>query len=280
MLLGAHVSIAGGVETAPERAKKLTCDCIQIFSKNQQQWKAKPITIEQADLFKENCTKYGVAETVIHDSYLINLGSPDKALLKQSREAFLDEMVRAQHLGVRYLAFHPGSHSGSGESEGLKKIAESMNWVRSEFGGGTVQLLLENTAGQGSALGYSFEHLAKIIGMQEDQKNVGVCFDTAHAYAAGYDLKTKQGYAKTMGMFDDIVGLEYLKAGHLNDCKSAFGSRVDRHEQIGKGNLGLEGFRNLMNDKRLARVPLNLETPAGDEKYKQELKLLRSLIKK
>ncbi len=279
-MLGAHVSIAGGVETAPERAKKLTCDCMQIFSKNQQQWKAKPITIEQADMFKENCQKFGVENTVIHDSYLINLASPDKALLKQSREAFLDEMVRAQHLGVRYLAFHPGSHSGSGESQGLKTIAESLNWVRTEFGGGDVEFLFENTAGQGSAVGYSFDHLAKIISLLDDQKRAGVCLDTCHTYAAGYDLKTKAGYGKTMDLFNDIIGGEYLKAAHLNDCKSAFGSRVDRHEQIGKGNLGLDGFRNLMNDKRLAKIPMNLETPAGDKKYKTELKLLRSLIKK
>ena len=280
MMLGAHVSIAGGVENAPERAKKLTCDCMQIFSKNQQQWRAKPITIEQADLFKQNCEKFKIAETVIHDSYLINLASPDKGLLKQSREVFLDETVRAQHLGVRYLAFHPGSHSGSGESEGLKKISESLNWVRSEFGGGDVEFLLENTAGQGSALGYSFDHLAKIISLLDDQKRAGVCLDTCHTYAAGYDLKTKNGYGRTMDLFDEIVGLEYLKAAHINDCKSAFGSRVDRHEQIGKGNLGLEGFRNLMNDKRLVKVPMNLETPAGDTKYKSELKLLRSLVKK
>ena len=280
MMLGAHVSIAGGVETPPEKAKKLTCDCMQIFSKNQAQWKAKPIDVEQADLFKVNCEKHGIEETVIHDSYLINLASPNKALLNQSREAFLDEMVRAQHLGVKCLVFHPGSHTGSGETEGLKMIAESMNWARSEFGGGTVQLVLETTSGQGSALGYSFDQLAKIISMLDDQKNAGVCLDTCHVYAAGYDIKTKQGYAKTMDMFDDIVGLEYLKAAHVNDCKSAFGSRVDRHEQIGKGNLGLDGFRNLMNDKRLAKVPMNLETPAGDKKYKQELKLLRSLIKK
>ena len=280
MMLGAHVSIAGGVETAPERAKKLTCDCMQIFSKNQQQWKAKPITIEQADLFKQNCRKFGVVETVIHDSYLINLASPDKGLLKQSRETFLDETVRAQHLGVKYLAFHPGSHSGSGESEGLRKIAESLNWVRSEFGGGDVEFLLENTAGQGSALGYSFDHLAKIISLLDDPKKAGVCLDTCHTYAAGYDLRTKNGYGRTMDLFDEIVGREYLKAAHINDCRSAFGSRVDRHEQIGKGNLGLEGFRNIMNDKRLARIPMNLETPAGDVKYKSELKLLRSLIKK
>ncbi len=279
-MLGAHVSIEGGVETAPERAKKLTCDCMQIFSKNQRQWKAKPISIESADLFKENCEKFGVKETVIHDSYLINLASPDKGALKQSRESFLDEVVRAQHLGVRYLAFHPGSHGGAGESAGLKKIAESLNWARSEFGGGTVEFLLENTAGQGSALGYSFDQLAKVINLLDDQKRAGVCLDTCHTYAAGYDLRTKNGYGRTMDMFDDIVGLEYLKAAHLNDCKSAFGSRVDRHEQIGKGTLGLDGFRNLVNDKRLATRPMNLETPAGDKKYKQELKLLRSLIKK
>ncbi len=280
MLLGAHISVSGGLSNAPERGRKLTCDCMQIFSKNQMQWKAKPIDLEEAEKFVQNSKEFGISETVIHDSYLINLGSPEKNALRQSREAFLDEMVRARHLGVRYLIFHPGAHMGSGEQAGLKRIAESLNWARKEMGSGEVQFILEITAGQGTYLGGSFEHLRTIIGHLEDQKNVGVCFDTCHAYAAGYDVKTKAGYARTFGLFDDIVGLSYLKAMHLNDSKGKQGSHMDRHEQIGKGFIGVEGFRNFMSDSRWEQIPMVLETPAGDKMYKQELKLLRSLIRK
>jgi len=253
---------------------------MQIFSKNQMQWKSKPIDLEEAEKFLANSKALEIQETVIHDSYLVNLASPDKGLLRQSREAFLDELVRAKHLGVRNLIFHPGAHMGAGEQAGLKKIAESMNWTRSEFGSGDVCMVLEITAGQGSVLGYSFDQLAKIISMLDDQKNAGVCFDTCHAYASGYDVKTKDGYAKTFDLFDDIIGLEFLKAMHLNDAKVKQGSNVDRHEQIGKGNIGLEGFRNFMNDSRFSSIPMVLETPEGEKRYKQELKALRSLIKK
>jgi deoxyribonuclease-4 len=280
LMLGGHISISGGLSLAPERAKKVTCDCMQIFSKNQMQWKAKPVDLEEAEKFIANSREFEVRETVIHDSYLINLASPDKALLKQSREAFLDELVRAKHLGVKSLIFHPGAHMGAGEQAGLKKIAESLNWARSEFGLSDVCSVLEITAGQGSVLGYSFDHLAKIISLLVNQKSVGVCFDTCHAYAAGYDIKTKDGYERTFDMFDDIIGFEFLKAMHLNDAKVKQGSNVDRHEQIGKGYIGLEGFRNLMNDQRFSRIPMVLETPKGEKGYKQELKTLRSLIKK
>ena len=280
MLLGAHISISGGIDQAPERGRALTCDCMQIFSKNQMQWKARPLDLDDAESFRSKSVEFKIAETVIHDSYLINLGSPDKVLLKQSREAFLEEMVRAKHLGVRYLIFHPGAHMGAGEQAGLKKIAESMNWARKEFGSGDVELLLEITAGQGTVLGYSFEQLAKIIGYLEDQKSVGVCFDTCHAYAAGYDIKTKKGYEATFDLFDEVLGLSYLKAMHLNDSRGKQGSRLDRHEQIDKGFIGIDGFRNIMNDERFERIPMVLETPAGDKKYKQELKALRALIKK
>lgn len=279
MLLGAHISISGGLDKAPERARKLTCDCMQIFSKNQMQWKAKPVDLGEAERFKVASKEHRIAETVVHDSYLINLGSPDKALLKQSREAFLDEMIRAKHLGVRYLVFHPGAHMGAGEQAGLKRIAESMDWARREFGSGDVQLVLEITAGQGTVLGYSFEQLAKIIDMLDDSESVGVCFDTCHAYAAGYDVKTPHGYGETFDRFDDILGLERLKVVHVNDSKAKQGSRLDRHEQIGKGYIGLDGFRNLVNDRRLEGIPMILETPQGDKQYKRELKLLRGLIR-
>ena len=278
-MLGAHISISGGIDKAPERGRKLTCDCMQVFSKNQMQWKVKPLDLEEAERFKANSKEFDISETVIHDSYLINLGSPEKALLRQSREAFLEEMVRAKHLGVKYLIFHPGAHMGSGEQVGLKRIAESMNWARSEFGSGDVQLLLEITSGQGSVLGHSFEQISRIIGYLDDQKTAGVCFDTAHAYGAGYDVKTKNGYEKTFDLFDEVVGLEYLKAMHINDSKVKLGSRLDRHEQIGKGFIGIEGFSNFMNDDRWRDIPMVLETPQGDKMYKKELKLLRSLVK-
>ena len=280
MMLGGHVTISGGLSLAPERAKKVTCDCMQIFSKNQMQWKAKPIDLEEAEKFVLNSREYEIMETVIHDSYLINLASPAKALLKASREAFLDELVRAKHMGVRSLIFHPGAHMGAGEQAGLKKIAESLNWARSEFGSGDVHSVLEITAGQGSVLGYSFDQLAKIISLLDDQKSAGVCFDTCHAYAAGYDVRTKDGYERTFDMFDDIIGLEFLKAMLLNDAKVKQGSNVDRHEQIGKGYIGLDGFRNFMNDRRFSKIPMVLETPEGEKRYRQELKTLRALIKK
>lgn len=280
MLLGGHVSILGGISLAPERAKKVTANCMQIFSKNQMQWKSKPIDLEEAEKFALNLREFGIEETVIHDSYLINLASPEKSLLKQSREAFLEEVVRAKHLGVRNLIFHPGAHMGAGEQAGLKRIAESLNWVRSEFGSGEVCFVLEITAGQGSVLGYSFDQLARIITLLDDQKGAGVCFDTCHAYAAGYDVKTRDGYGNTFDLFDDIVGREFLKAIHMNDAKVKQGSHLDRHEQIGKGYIGLEGFRNFVNDPRLVKVPMVLETPKGEKGYKQELKILRSLIKK
>jgi deoxyribonuclease IV len=279
LLLGGHMSISDGFGAVPEKAKKLTANCAQIFSKNQMQWKAKPIDLEEAAKFKENYAKFKLVETVIHDSYLINLATPDKKLLNVSREAFLEEVVRARHLGIRYLIFHPGSHMGSGEHVGLNRIADSMNWVRKEFGSGDVELLLENTAGQGNVLGRSFEQLSTIIRQLDDQKNVGVCFDTCHGYAAGYDVKTPDGFNRTLDMFEEVVGIEYLKAVHLNDSKGKQGSNLDRHEQIGEGFIGLEGFRNFMNDDRFSNIPMVLETPKGEKGYKQELKILRSLVK-
>ena len=279
MLLGAHVSITGGVSKAPGRGRALTCDCMQIFSKNQMQWKTKPLADSDVAQFREEVSRNGIVETVIHDSYLINLASPDKALQKKSREAFLDEMQRAKLLGVRYLVFHPGAHVGSGEQAGIRTIADSMNWARNEFGSSDVTPLLEITAGQGSVLGHSFEQLAKMIDLLEDQKDAGVCFDTCHAYAAGYDVRTPKGYERTFDMFDDVIGLDRLKAMHINDSKGKLGSRLDRHEQIGKGYIGVDGFRNLMNDERFRDVPMVLETPGGEKEYARELELLRSLVR-
>jgi deoxyribonuclease-4 len=280
MILGAHVSISGGVQNAPENGRKVDCDCIQIFSKNQMQWKSKPIADEDAEQFKVNMRKHGIEEAVIHDSYLINLASPKKEHLERSREAFLDEALRARKLGVKHLVFHPGAHMGSGESRGLKAIAESLNWVRGRLRSTDVVFVLETTAGQGSVLGHSFEQLAKIIDMLEEPKGAGVCFDTCHSHAAGYDIKSSRGYQETFDRFDEVIGLDLLKAMHLNDSKGKRGSHLDRHEQIGAGHLGIEAFSNLMNDDRLGKIPMALETPAGEEKYADELKRLRSMVRK
>ena len=280
MILGAHVSISGGVQNAPENGRKVNCDCIQIFSKNQMQWDAKPIADEDAEEFKANMKKFDIVEAVIHDSYLINLASPEKESLKKSRDAFLDEARRAQKLGVKHLIFHPGAHKGSGESKGLKTIAESLNWVREKLDSKDVVFVLETTAGQGSVLGHSFEQLGKVIEMLDEPEYAGVCFDTCHSHAAGYDIKSKKGYEETFDQFDDEIGMDRLKAIHLNDSKGKRGSHLDRHEQIGEGYLGNEAFGNLMNDDRLENVPMVLETPAGDEKYASELKRLRLMVKK
>ena len=280
MLLGAHVPISGGVYKAPERGRALTCDCMQIFSKNQMQWKPKPLSDEDADRFKAAMKEHGIIETVIHDSYLINLASPDEALLKKSRDAFLDEMRRAGRLGVKHLIFHPGAHVGSGERVGIRRIAESLNWARSEYGSSDVRLLLEITAGQGSVLGHSFEQLAAVIDLLDDPSGAGICFDTCHAYAAGYDVKSKEGYGRTMDQLEDVVGFERLGAVHLNDSKGKLGSRLDRHEEIGRGFIGLEGFRNIMNDSRFEDTPMVLETPLGEKRYALELKTLRGLVRK
>ncbi len=277
-VLGGHVSVTGGVRNAPERARAVTCDCMQIFSKNQMQWASKPLDLEDAEQYKVNMGAHGIRETVIHDSYLINLGSPDKALLKRSREAFLDEVVRAKHLGVRNLIFHPGAHMGAGEQVGLKRIADSLNWVRKESGSGDVRFVLENTAGQGTVMGHSFEQIAKVIDMLDDQRNVGVCFDTCHGYVAGYDVRSNDGYEKTFEIFDEVLGVEMMSAMHINDSRGKQGSHLDRHEQIGKGFLGLECFKHFMNDDRWEGIPMVLETPEGEKGYKQELKTLRSLV--
>jgi deoxyribonuclease-4 len=278
MLLGGHVSITGGVFNAPERARAIGCDCMQIFSKNQMQWRAKPLSEDDASEFRRKVEQHNILETVIHDSYLINLASPDAELLAKSREAFRDELERADALGVRFVVFHPGAHMGSGEQAGLKRIAESVSWALKGAGGGAMAVL-EITAGQGTVLGSSFEQLAKVIDMTEEPGRAGICFDTCHAYAAGYDLRTRAGFEHTMRSLEDSVGLDRLKVLHLNDSKGKQGSHLDRHESIGKGFIGREGFANVMNDPRLEGIPLLLETPGGEKAYPGDLEVLRSLVR-
>ena len=276
--IGAHVSISGGVENAPENAEKIGAKAFAMFTKNQRQWQAKSLTDKNITLFKARCGKGGFNPQYIlpHDSYLINLGHPEEEGLQKSRKAFLDEMHRCEQLGLEYLNFHPGSHLNKIEPEQcLERIAESINIALDRTS--CVTAVIENTAGQGTNRGSRFEDLAGIIKNVNDKTRVGVCLDTAHTYSAGYDIKTAKGFENTLDKFDRIVGIKYLKALHLNDSKKTYGSRVDRHESIGKGTLGLEPFRFIMNDPRFDDIPMVLETP-DPSIWEEEIRLLYSLI--
>ncbi len=276
--IGAHVSAGGGVENAPVNAGDIRAKAFALFTKNQKQWKAAPLTEKSIRLFRENCVKFGYLPEHImpHDGYLINPGSPDKEMLGKSREALLDEMQRCEQLGLKMLNFHPGAHLNKmSEEDCIKVIAESINEVLEYTKG--VTAVIENTAGQGSAIGYKFEHLRAIIDLVEDQSRVGVCFDTCHGYAAGYDIKSEEGYEKTFREFDLVVGLSYLRGLHLNDAKKGLGSRVDRHESIGKGELGMETFIRLMNDPRFDEMPIILETP-DEDLWAREIEWLYSVV--
>lgn len=275
--VGPHVSASGGVENAPEAAHQLGATAFALFTKNQRQWKSAPLSQESIQLFKERCEKYGYKPEQIlpHDSYLINLGQPDEATLPKSREAFLDEMQRCEQLGLKMLNFHPGSHLKMITLEQcLDRIAESINMTLDKTNG--VIAVIENTAGQGSNVGFSFQHIAHIISKIEDKNRVGVCIDTCHTYSAGYDLKTADGYEATWREFDETIGLNYLKAIHLNDTKKELGSHVDRHDSIGKGLLGMEFFERIAKDKRFENIPFILETP-DESVWAEEIKLLLNL---
>ncbi len=276
--IGAHVSTAGGVENAPLNAKEIGAKAFALFTKNQRQWQAKPLTQDNIRFFKKNCEKYGFSRFHIlpHDGYLINLGHPEQEKLEKSRRAFLDEMQRCEQLELSFLNFHPGSHLGKiSEEESLKRVAESVNLALDKTE--KVTAVIENTAGQGNNVGYKFEHLAFIIEQVEDKSRVGVCLDTCHAFASGYDIRTKAAFDKTFEEFDKIIGFQYLKGMHINDSKRDLGSRIDRHQSIGKGFIGLDAFRLLMNDARFDEIPMILETPDA-EIWDKEIKLLYSLI--
>ncbi len=272
--VGAHVSAAGGVQNAPLNAKKIGAKAFALFTKNQRQWRAKPLTDQAIAEFKQNLTLAGIgADQVLpHDSYLINLGHPEQESLEKSRAAFLDEMQRCEQLGLSLLNFHPGSHLRKiSEEESLDKVAESIN-ITLQWSQG-VAAVIENTAGQGSNLGYRFEHLAHIIDKVEDKSRVGVCLDTCHTFTAGYDLRSRESCEATFAEFERLVGFEYLRGMHLNGSKPDLGSRVDRHDSLESGKLGLEVFRYIMNDARFEGIPMVLET-VDDTIWAQEIELL------
>ncbi|BCQ35772.1 deoxyribonuclease IV [Erwinia rhapontici] len=274
--IGAHVSAAGGVDKAVERAYELEATAFALFTKNQRQWRAAPLTDEVISAFRTACEKYHYTPGQIlpHDSYLINLGHPVEEALEKSREAFLDEVTRCQQLGLTLLNFHPGSHLHQiSEDDCLQRIAESINIVLDKTEG--VTAVIENTAGQGSNLGFRFEHLAAIIDGVEDKSRVGVCIDTCHAFAGGYDLRSEEECVKTFADFERIVGFQYLRGMHLNDAKSEFNSRVDRHHSLGEGNIGKTVFSWLMKDKRFDGIPMILETVNPDI-WKDEIAWLKS----
>ncbi|OCG69841.1 deoxyribonuclease IV [Gilliamella sp. Occ3-1] len=276
--IGAHVSAAGGVDNAPINAYQIGATAFALFTKNQRQWYAKPIETATIDSFKKRCEKYGFTSKQIlpHDSYLINLGHPDSEQLEKSRTAFLDEMQRCEQLGLTLLNFHPGSDLKQiSVDECLARIAESINITLDKTQ--NVVAVIENTAGQGSNLGYKFEHLAQIIDQVEDKSRVGVCIDTCHAFAAGYDLRTEQACQETFAEFEKIVGFQYLRGMHLNDAKSEFASHVDRHHSLGKGNIGEVAFKYIMQDPRMDEIPLILETIDPDI-WTQEINWLNEQV--
>lgn len=274
--IGAHVSASGGVDNAPRNASEIGATAFALFTKNQRQWAAPSLTPQQIDSFKEACEKYGYKPHQImpHDSYLINLGHPEKEGLEKSRASFLHEMQRCQQLGLDRLNFHPGSHLKKiSEEESLALVAESINMALDKSEG--VTAVIENTAGQGSNLGYAFWHLSYIIDRVEDKSRVGVCLDTCHSFAAGYDLSTEEGCEKVFSEFEREVGFKYLRGMHLNDAMKPLQSRVDRHSPLGEGHLGITPFRYIMQDSRFDEIPLILETP-DEERWAEEIALLKS----
>jgi deoxyribonuclease-4 len=276
--IGAHVSASGGVENAPLNAKEIGATAFALFTKNQRQWVAKPLTSEGIEAFKQNCKDAGFEPHQIlpHDSYLINLGNPDSEPLEKSKAAFLDEIQRCEQLGLDRLNFHPGGHlNKSTDEECIQLIADSVNQVLDQTEG--VIAVIENTAGQGSHLGYTFEQIAQMIERVKDKSRIGVCIDTCHAFTAGYELRTREAFEETFDSFGKLIGFEFLKGMHLNDSKKDLGTRVDRHDSLGKGFLGLDPFKWIMADDRFNGIPLVLETP-NDSNWVEEIKLLKSFI--
>ncbi len=280
LALGSHVSASGGVDLTLARGEELGLESLQLFSKNERQWQSKPLDPAVIDRFREEVARTGITKLVVHDSYLINLASPKPDILAKSIPAFSDELARCDVLGIPHLVTHPGAHTGSGVEAGIERFAASLNEIFAAMPDGTTMTLLETTAGQGTALGRSFEEIAAIIERVEQKDRVGVCLDTCHIFAAGYDYRTPELYAEMMNRFDATIGLDRLKVIHLNDSKNPLGSNKDRHDHIGDGEIGLEGFRQFMNDGRLAGIPGILETEkdASGDMDRRNLETLRSLV--
>jgi deoxyribonuclease-4 len=259
------MSIAGGVDQAPLRGRAVGCDAIQVFTKSNRQWRSRPLGDEEVEAFRRNVKATGIRPVVAHDCYLLNLAAPAAAIWKRSVAAFREELERAERLGIPYLVTHPGSHLAAGETEGIARVAEALNVVHAALPNHRVRVLLETTAGQGTSLGYRFEQLAAILERVEAAHRVGICLDTCHLFAAGYDLRSPAGYRQTLRALATCVGVARVRAIHLNDSRQGLGSRVDRHAHIGKGRLGLAAFGLLLNDPRFRRVPMILETPKGED---------------
>lgn len=277
LLIGAHTSAAGGVQNALLEGKSIGATTIQLFTSNQRQWQSRSLSQETIDAWKEALLKTGLKEIMSHDSYLINLGAPDPEVLVKSRHAFREEIIRCLQLGLSFMNFHPGSALTQTREACLDRIVESLLEVQDLFTGKEpLRLLLETTAGQGSTVGSSFEELAYVLDRVQKKIPVGVCIDTCHIFVAGYDIRTKEAFKRTFDQFDEIVGLKNLYAFHLNDSQKDLGSRVDRHADLGKGTIGIECFKCLMQDARLAHMPKYLETPGGLEVWEKEIALLRS----
>jgi len=279
-LLGVHCSISGGVSTAPERGGKLGCSAIQIFSKNGNQWKASPLKKEEIKSFQDGLKENNIRAVFSHAAYLINLATVDPDIQTKSMDSMRVELQRAEALELPYVIVHPGSHKEAGELVGIMQIVENLTLLLDEFKKSKTQIVLETTAGQGSSIGSKFEDFAEIFDRLDWPKNIGLCVDTAHIFEAGYDISDQKGYDAVMNELDEIIGLDYIRAFHLNDSKTELGSRVDRHEHIGKGKIGKKGFEILLKDKRFFDIPMVLETPKGPEmeEDKINLKLLRSFI--
>jgi deoxyribonuclease-4 len=273
------MSIAGGVHLALQRAKSIGCNAVQLFVKSSNQWRAKPLSSEEIDLFHEESASFTPGFVIAHTSYLINIASPDQALLKKSAASLLVELQRCAILGIPHLVLHPGSHRGAGVDQGISTIAGTINRLYEETAGDRTSILLEITAGAGNTIGSRFEELAAIIDLIEDRSRVGICFDTCHAFTAGYDIRTKKAYNATFRALDETIGFDYLRAFHLNDSLKEFGSHKDRHTHIGQGEIGIDAFSYLMKDKRFIDRPMVLETPKGPDLKEdvENLALLRSL---
>ncbi len=280
LLLGAHQSISGGVHKALERGQEVGCDTVQIFVKSPNRWASKPLDAQDVAAFEEAVQETGIWPVFAHSQYLVNLATPDDELWAKSLNALSDDLERCERLGLPGLVLHPGSHRGSGEEAGINRVAAALDGIHGRLPGYRAQVWLETTAGQGDYLGYTFSQLRAIVDGVDERERLGVCFDTAHVFAAGYELRTREAYEATWVEFDDVLGLDILRAIHLNDSKSRLGSRVDRHEHIGQGELGLEPFRFLVNDQRFRGIPMTLETHKEPDlaEDRENLAVLRALV--